>query len=151
MHEVGSVQRKGVELTKYPARRLPASAERIGVVAYQRVHAMLEQPVFDVARRRGGEIDHPLFVDAVQLRRPDQFAAGAALRLAPDHDRFGMTQIEQRAGVTQLQPIIGRYGGDKVVVLLMAQDKGIGPLFNKGIRPGCAHFASPGWVTAPSR
>jgi hypothetical protein len=49
---------------------------------------VLEQLVFDLAARRGGEVDIPGAVVVVQFRRPNQFAVGAGVRLVPDIDLF---------------------------------------------------------------
>ena len=136
MAESGGIEGEGIERGDNLPFFLPAAAERIAVGTLKGEHPVLEHPLgVEVMGRGGGEIDIPLAVDVVELRCPDQLAHRTALRLAPDGHRLGFTQAFQRGGAANLQPIVFRHGGNKIVAVVMAQDKRVRALFNKGIRP----------------
>ena len=80
----------------YAAAGLPVTAQRIGIITHQRIHAVLEQAIFYRPRRCGSEIDHPLPVDVMQFWRPDQRAKRAGIRFVPHRYRFCLNQASQR-------------------------------------------------------
>ena len=137
----GGIQRKGIEGRFYLAFFNPLTAERVAVGTFEDKHPVLEHPeLVQVLRVSSGKIDIPFPVNFMQFRCPDELAHWAALRFTPDHHRRRFAQTFQRRRATNLQPVIFRNRGDKIVVILMAQNIGVRALFNKRIRP-VAHQA----------
>ncbi|MNC47023.1 hypothetical protein D3C75_960640 [compost metagenome] len=96
---------------------------------------MLEQAICNVGAVGGGKIQIPLAVDKVQFRCPDQRAHWPLLRLSPYDPCCGLRQFVEAARPAKLQAIVFRHrGGEIVIAISVAQNKGIGPLFDKGIR-----------------
>ena len=137
MNKGGRIQRKGIERGLDLPFLNPGAGERVAVGTLQRKHPVLEHPEF-IQRLgvRSGEIDVPLAVNPVQLRCPDQLTHRAGVGLAPDHHLIGPAQPLQRVGTADLQPVVLRHRGNKVVLSFMMKNVRVSALFNKRVWPG---------------
>ncbi|CNU30128.1 Uncharacterised protein [Salmonella enterica subsp. enterica serovar Bovismorbificans] len=121
MIKSGGIEGEGIKRCFNLTFLRPLAGEWVGIGALQGKHAMLEHSQLIKRLSMGsGKIDVPLAVDAVHFRCPDELAHRAAFRFTPDDNGVGGAQPFQRISPADFQPVIFRYGGNKVVIAAVA-------------------------------
>nr|GEU28271.1 hypothetical protein [Tanacetum cinerariifolium] len=131
----GGVQAEGVDAGIDLAHEFPLALERVGVGVTDRVHAVLEQLVLDLAARCSSEVHIPGAVVEVDLGRPNQFAVSARIGLVPHVDLLGVHQAGNGFGATQLDAVVLRHRrGEVIIAVAVTDDERVGALCDQRLQ-----------------
>lgn len=127
------VQREGVERQGDAALLGPGAGDRVGGAGLQDVRADLPDVVGGAYR----EVDVPLAVDEVDLRRPDVGAHLTAGVLGPDGGLRGRGEALEGGGPAHHDLVVRRDGGREVVVAVgVLEDVRVGALLGYRVGEG---------------